>query len=400
MKYHIYTLGCKFNQYESAKISELLESSGYERANFEDADVIIINSCAVTSEAKRQSLQMARHFKRNSTAKIVLTGCAVHDGEVPNFDLMLGNGEKMRIIEYLDKIGKIEAPAYFLNDTMNYSISKNPDRTRGFLSVENGCNWGCTYCAVPHFRGTKVRSKSLQIAVNEVRDMIGAGIKEIVVSGINVALYDDNGLKLNDLLDAISKVNGDFRIRLSSIDPLNALKLRDLFANNSKLCHHLHLSLQSGSDTVLQDMGRNYTTNDVIETVQRFREIDPLFAFSVDVIAGFPTEKAEDFSKTFELLSNIGVMRIHAFPFSPKSATKASEMKNNVDVLTKKVRVKLLKSLSNRLEEKFREKLRGSNQRILVEEVEDGFRKGFSDYYLKYNFRSDAKVGDFVQIDV
>jgi threonylcarbamoyladenosine tRNA methylthiotransferase MtaB len=400
VKYHIYTLGCKFNQYESAKISELLEGIGYERTGFKDADVVVINSCAVTAEAKRQSLQMARHFKRNSKAKIVLAGCAVHDGEVPDFDLVLGNGEKMRIIEYLDKIGKIEAPAYFLNDTMNYSISKNPDRTRSFLSVENGCNWGCTYCAVPHFRGTKIRSKSLSIALDEVRHMVDSGIKEIVVSGINVALYDDNGLKLRDLLDAISKIDGKFRVRLSSIDPFNAMKLENLFENNEKLCHHLHLSVQSGSDAVLRDMGRNYTAEDVMKTVQKFRSIDPLFAFSVDIIAGFPTEKNEDFDKTVELLSNMDVMRIHAFPFSPKNGTKASKMENGVDDFIKKIRVKLLKSLSNHLEKKFREKLKGSSQRILVEEIKDEFREGFNDYYLKYNFRSDAEIGDFVQIDV
>ncbi|MCL4407572.1 MAG: tRNA (N(6)-L-threonylcarbamoyladenosine(37)-C(2))-methylthiotransferase MtaB [Thermotogae bacterium] len=400
MKYHIYTLGCKFNQYESAKISELLEGIGYERTDFKDADVVVVNSCAVTSEAKRQSLQIARRFKRNSKAKIVLAGCAVHDGEVPDFDLVLGNGEKMRIIEYLDKIGKIESSAYFLNDAMNYSISKNPDRTRGFLSVENGCNWGCAYCAVPHFRGTKIRSKSLGMALDEVRHMVDSGIKEIVVSGINVALYDDNGLKLRDLLDAISKVDGKFRVRLSSIDPLNAMTLENLFENDEKLCHHLHLSVQSGSDAVLRDMGRNYTANHVMKTVQRFRSIDPLFAFSVDIIAGFPTEKNEDFDKTIELLSNIDVMRIHAFPFSPKNGTKASRMENGVGDFTKKIRVKLLKSLSNHLEKKFREKLTGSSQRILVEEIKDGFCEGFNDYYLKYNFRSDAKVGDFVQIDV
>jgi len=400
VKFHIYTLGCKFNQYESAKISELLENAGYERADLEDADVVIVNSCAVTSEAKRQSLQAARHFKRNSKAKIVFTGCAVHDGEVPNFDLVLGNGEKMKILEYLDKMGKIEAPAYFLDDTMDYSISRNPDRTRGFLSIENGCNWSCTYCAVPHFRGTKIRSKSIKTAIDEACHMVNSGIKEIVVSGINVALYDDNGLKLKDLLYAMSQIDGNFRIRLSSIDPLSAMELEDVFSNNSKLCHHLHISLQSGSDVVLKEMGRNYTSDDVIKTVEKFRAIDPLFAFSVDVISGFPTEKDEDFDKTIELLSTINVMRIHAFPFSPKNGTKASKMKNGVDDFTKKMRVKSLKLLSNSLEKHFREKLSGSNQRILVENIKDGLREGFSDYYLKYSLKCNADVGDFIQINV
>ncbi len=400
MKYHIYTLGCKFNQYESAKISELLEKAGYERANFEDADVVIVNSCAVTSEARRQSLQAARHFNRNSKAKIIFTGCAVHDGNVQDFDLVLGNGEKMRILEYLDKMGKIEAPTYFLNDTMDYSISKNPEKTRGFLSVENGCNWSCTYCAVPHFRGTKIRSKSLKMAVDEATHMVNSGIKEIVVSGINVALYNDNGLKLKDLLYAISKIDGDFRIRLSSIDPLSVMEVEEVFSESTKFCHHLHLSLQSGSDAVLMDMGRTYTVDDVMKTVEKFRAIDPLFAFSVDVISGFPTEKDEDFDKTMELLSTIEVMRIHAFPFSPKNGTRASKMKNGVDDFTKKMRAKALKSLSDRLEKHFRAKLSGTSQRILVEDIKDGFREGLSDYYLKYSLKCDVNVGDFVQVNV
>lgn len=401
MKYHIYTLGCKFNLYESARISEMLENDGYERSEPDEADIIIINSCAVTSEACRQSLQIARHFKRKSTAKIIFTGCATHDNVNSDFDLVIGNGEKMQILDYLDKTGKFESPSYFLKDSMDYSVSKIPERTRGFLSVENGCNWGCTYCAIPHFRGTTVRSKPLNTAIDEATEMIRLGIKEIVVSGINIALYDDKGLKLKGLLENLSKIEGDFRIRLSSIDPLNAAELEPLFEKHSKLCHHMHLSLQSGSNFVLKEMGRHYTTDDVFDIVKKFRSRDPFFAFSADIITGFPSETSDEFNETVELLEKIKVMKIHVFPFSSKSGTRASKIINVVDNVTKKHRAKMLRDLSLNFEKKFRFDLKGLTKKVLVEEKHDEFCEGFSEHYLKYAFKcTNAEIGDFVQIDL
>lgn len=399
VRYYIYTFGCKFNLYESARISEILDNAGYQRSEPQNADVIIINSCAVTSEAKRQSLQMARHFKKTSNAKVIFTGCVVHDDEVGDFDLVIGNGEKMKIIDYIQAHGKISDPAYFLHDKMDYIIDKVPDRTRGLLSIENGCDWGCTYCAIPHFRGTKIRSKPLEIVIREVKNMVKSQIKEIVISGINIALYNDNGMDLKALLRSVCDIEGDFRVRISSIDPLNAMKIADLFVDNPKLCHHLHLSLQSGSDRVLEDMGRPYKSEDAIKVVQKMREIDPFFAISADVICGFPTENEQDFLKTVEVLRKIEVMRVHAFPFSAKHGTKASTLESLNGANEKKQRVRILRELSNELEGSLRKKLRFSTQRILVEEKKANVCKGFSDYYLKYTFKApEAKIGDFVEI--
>ncbi|BBJ27613.1 MiaB/RimO family radical SAM methylthiotransferase [Athalassotoga saccharophila] len=397
MKYHVYTLGCKFNLYESARISEILDRAGHQKSDPQDSDLIIINSCAVTSEAKRQSLQMARHFKRISQAKIIFTGCAVHDDKIEDFDLVLGNGEKMRILDFINKNGKICDNAYFLHDDINYAVEKIPERTRGFLSIENGCNWGCTYCAIPHFRGTKIRSKPIDTVIEEAQKMVRSGIKEIVISGINIALYDDNGLDLGKALDLISKIDGDFRIRIGSIDPINAIKIAWVFSENQKMCHHIHLSLQSGSDKVLKDMGRPYRSDDVIRLAEKMREIDRFFAFSTDVICGFPTEDENDFLETVELLKEIEVMRIHAFPFSPRRGTKAASLKS-IDGKEKKRRVNILRSLSNELEYDSRKKMK-FKQRILVEEKSGDLCSGFSDYYLKYTFKDpESKVGDFVEI--
>lgn len=399
MKYHIYTLGCKFNLYESARISEILEKAGHQKSDPEYADLIIINSCAVTSEAKRQSLQMARHFKRISRAKVIFTGCAVHDDKIDDFDLVLGNGEKMKILDFIDKDGKICDSVYFLHDDINYEIERIPERTRGFLSIENGCNWGCTYCAIPHFRGTKIRSKPADTVIEEAQRMVRDGIKEIVISGINIALYNYNGLDLGKLLDLISKIDGDFRIRIGSIDPISAIKIAEVFSENQKMCHHMHLSLQSGSDKVLKDMGRPYKAEDAIILAKKMREIDRFFAFSVDVICGFPTEDESDFFETVNLLKEIEVMRIHAFPFSPRRGTQAANLKNSIDGKEKKRRVKILRSLSNEFEYNLRKKMK-FRQKILVEEKSGDLCSGFSDYYLKYTFRDpECKIGDFVEIE-
>ncbi len=400
MKYHIQTLGCKFNQYESARIGEILKAVGYTQASPEDADIVIINSCAVTSEAERQSLQAARHFKKiNRNAKIIFTGCAVHDKEITEFDLVLGNGEKMRILDHIESHGTIKDTSYFLKDSMDYDVSKIPDHTRTFLSVENGCNWGCSYCAVPQFRGTKIRSKPIELAIREAGNMVKAGIKEIVVSGINIALYDDNGLKLRDLLKQFSKIEGDFRIRLSSIDPLSAIDLADNFFVGSKLCHHIHISLQSGSDNVLERMNRHYRSADIIKMVEIFRKIDGLFAFSADIIAGFPGESTADFVETFDLLKRIEVSKIHVFPFSPRPGTRAATMAA-VDEMEKKERVQQLKMLSKDLERNFRKKLSGTTQKILVEKVENEFSEGLDDHHIRYILKYHSEIGQFIKCEV
>lgn len=401
MKYHIHTLGCKFNQYESAQIDEILKHSGHIRSNAENADIIVINSCAVTGEATRKSLQIARHFQRsNPHSKIVFTGCAVHDRKIDGFDLILGNGEKSRISEFIEKTGTFFDSTYYLGDILNSTIKRIPNHTRVFLSVENGCNWGCAYCAIPHFRGTRIRSKPHDSAIKEVREMIKSGAKEIVITGINIALYNDGNVNLHDLVKLILEIEGDFRLRLGSIDPLNAVKLLDLFEKNPKLCHHIHLSLQSGSDMVLKRMKRRYTSQDILNVVKSFQSIDDLFAFSTDVIVGFPGETEDEFQQTYELLKEIHASRVHVFPFSARSHTLASSMENQVKDKDKRKRVKILKILAQELSKNYFKKLEGTTQRILVEHAEDNRIEGFDQYYVRHTINGGGKVGDFVECKI
>ena len=397
MRYHIHTLGCKFNQYESAKIDEILRQNGHVSSNAEDADVIVVNSCAVTREASRKSLQMARHFKKiNPDSKIIFTGCAVHDRDVKDFDLIIGNGEKLKILNFLDKNGKFFYPSYFLEDDLNYTVKEIPNHTRAFLSVENGCNWGCAYCAIPHFRGTRVRSKSIKMAVEEARQMIKSGVKEIVITGINIALYNDEENNLHDLIKSILEIDADFRLRLGSIDPVNLEKLADLF-EEPRLCNHAHMSLQSGSDTVLKRMRRRYSSKDITDCVKVFRDIDELFAFSVDVIVGFPGETEEEFWQTYEILKEIGASRIHVFPFSARPHTLAMSMPEQVRNETKSERARILRKLSEQLSTDYLKKNEGRDRRILVEQVDDGVSEGLDQYYVRHRIKCAAMVGEFLE---
>ncbi len=399
MRYHIHTLGCKFNQYESAMMELDLQKAGYKESDPHEADVIIVNSCAVTGEATRKSLQIARHFKRlNEKAKLVFTGCSVHDKEkIEGFDLVIGNGEKRKIVELINKNGIFIDRAYYLKDKLDYSVSSIPKHTRAFLSVENGCNWSCAYCAIPHFRGTRIRSKPLDLVVKEAANMIRQGIKEIVITGINIALYRDGENDLHALLSSLIKIDGDFRIRIGSIDPVNLLKLSDLF-KNPKLCDHAHLSMQSGSDEVLKRMKRPYSSHDVRKCVEELKKVDEFFAFSVDVIVGFPGETEEEFVQTYELLKELEVSRVHVFPFSPRPHTVASTMKNQVKAYVKKERVKRLRELGEMLKGNFSQKTKNIERTVLVEKVEKGIGEGLDEYYVRHSFKYNGEEGTFVKI--
>ncbi len=397
MKYHIHTLGCKFNQYESAKIDEIFRENGHVNSNAKDADIVIVNSCAVTKEASRKSLQIARHLKKiNPNSQIIFTGCAVHDRDIKGFDLVIGNGEKLRMLDFLDKNGEFLNSSYFLEDDLNYSVKEIPNHTRAFLSIENGCNWGCAYCAIPHFRGTKIRSKSSKIVTEETRLMVKNGVKEIVITGINIALYDDEGTDLHNLIGEILKVNGDFRLRLGSIDPVSLRKLVDLF-EDSKLCNHAHMSLQSGSDTTLKRMRRMYTSKDIIDCVKILRKADDLFAFSVDVIVGFPGETEEEFRQTYEILKEIGASRIHVFPFSARPHTVAASMSNQVENAVKIERARRLRKLSDQLSSDYFRKSENMNHRVLIEQVENGISEGLDQYYVRHKICRVATIGEFFE---
>ncbi len=321
MKFAIHTLGCKINQYESNWIRENLIKGGLLEVDFKDkADVYIINTCTVTAEADRKSRQMARQAKnRNPEAKVIVTGCYANlNPEVfTDFEVVR---DKKSIIPLLCGI--------FPENELIYSPL---DRERFFIKVQDGCDKFCTYCRIPYARGHIVRSKPIYLVLKEISNAIENGYSEIVLTGINIGLYGrDNDLKLLDLLVAIESTNCNARFRISSIDPVDAYEILDFLRSSKKFVHHLHLSLQSGSDRILKLMNRNYTSSFFLNLLHKLRMIDPLYSVSTDIIVGFPSENEKTVQDTVGILDSFEFSRVHIFPYSNRPMTAASMMKNQL----------------------------------------------------------------------
>ncbi len=392
MKISIITFGCKVNQYESEYIAERLEERGHIIVPQEaEADVYIINSCAVTNTAERKVQHEIRRIRRtHPNSKIAVVGCypqlkpeeAIKDGA----DIALGNKEKKEIFKYIESLkkGSFVDKAYWLRDGAVESVSSGyAGKTRAFVKVEDGCDRACTYCAIRLARGTKIRSKPLELVVEEVKKLVNKGHQEIVITGINLGRYGvDIGLKLEDLLRQIETIEGDFRYRLSSLNPEDITDgILNVFRNSEKLCHHLHLSLQSGSDRILKLMGRGYTSSDFLKIVEKLREIDEVFSITTDVIVGFPTETAEDFEKSVEIVEKALISRVHIFRFSPKEGTPAAKMKGQLPGNVKRDRATELEKVAREVAKKYRNLLVGRRVRVLIERRRNGFSTGYDEYY-------------------
>ncbi len=402
MKISIVTFGCKVNQYESELMAESLEKKGHVIVpeNFE-ADVYIVNSCAVTRTAERKVEREVRRIKReHPKSKIVLVGCYPQLArEIPvDVDLVLGNSEKRRIQDYLMsmKKGVYVDRAYWLRDGSVESLQTGfGDRTRAYIKIEDGCDRNCSYCAIRLARGTKIRSKPIEEALKEFQRLLKRGYKEIVITGINIGRYGvDTGEKLVDLLRELDGMPGEFRYRLSSLNPED---VNDEFLNfvsqSTKMCHHLHLSLQSGSDDVLKMMRRNYTSDDYLKIVDRLRTIDPDFSITTDVIVGFPGETEEDFERTLEMVEKVRFSRVHVFRFSPRDGTPASKMKDRIPGNVVKNRSEILSIKAEEIAKLYREKSIGKVRRVLIEKNSNGMARGYDEYYILHEFHTTKKEG-------
>ena len=357
MKIFISTLGCKVNQYESQAILETFCKSGYKKASSaESADVIIVNSCSVTSESDkkvRKTLHKLR--KENPSAIIALVGCLPQAfpqkmSTLSNYaDIILGNANKTQILEKVtelvslkNKITEIKPFAGDENFDKN-SISTFDDRTRAFVKIEDGCNRFCSYCIIPYARG-RVRSKPLEDITAEVRALAKNGYKEIVLVGINLSAYgSDLNLTLCDAVEKTCAVEGVERVRLGSLEPEylseNTIKR---FAAQKKLCPHFHLSLQSGCDDTLKRMNRHYTSAEYYEIVQNLKKYFKNVAITTDVMVGFAGETDEEFEQSLNFVQKVGFSKVHVFAYSVRNGTKAANFENQVPLNVKKQRSKII----------------------------------------------------------
>ena len=387
------TLGCKVNQYETNAMSQKFIESGYQLVEHtEEADIYIVNTCTVTNMSDRKSRQMLRKMKeQNPKAIVIAVGCYAQVGrqeleKIPEIDFVLGNHEKVNIVEYLEK--KIEFKISDLmqeKDYEEYGDITFSEKTRAVIKIQDGCDRFCTYCIIPYARG-RVRSRNPENIISEITKIAQRGIKEVVITGIHIASYGKdfkNDYYLIDLLEEINKIDGIERIRLGSIEPLLITqdfvkRLKEL----DKVCHHFHLSLQSGCNDTLKRMNRRYTTQEFQNIVDILRENYDDVILTTDIIVGFPGETEEEFNETYEFLKKIKFYKMHVFKYSPRKGTKAAVMKNQIDGNVKEHRSKILIELSDSNEAKYQEELIGKEVEILWEEEKDGFYKGHTANYI------------------
>jgi threonylcarbamoyladenosine tRNA methylthiotransferase MtaB len=400
--------GCKVNQYETNGMIQKFKEAGYEIVDFEErADVYIINTCTVTNMSDRKSRQMLRQAKKsNGDSLVVAVGCYVQVSKneiqkIPEIDLCLGTNEKANIVEYVkkyleEKNKNIELDDVFHNSNYEeFGTVTYTEKTRAVVKVQDGCDRFCSYCVIPYARG-RVRSRNPQNVIDEIKEIAKSGIKEVVITGIHVASYGKdfkNNYKLIDLLEEINKIEGIERIRLGSIEPLliseefiTRLKKLD------KICHHFHLSLQSGCTETLKRMNRRYTIEEFEEIVNRLRNAYSDVILTTDIIVGFPEETDEEFEKTYNFLKKIKFYKMHIFKYSPRKGTKAAEMVNQVPGNIKEERSKKLLNLSDDNEKQYLDSYINSEVEVLFEEKEGEFFKGHTSNYIMVKVKTEEDL--------
>ena len=380
------TLGCKVNQYETNAMTQKFIESGYEVVNqHEKADIYVINTCTVTNMSDRKSRQMLRRVKEiNDQAIVVACGCYAQVAKnelekIEEVDLILGNNEKKEIVKYVEEFAETTANSLNCSDVMykkefvDFGNVTYTEKTRAVIKVQDGCDRFCSYCIIPYARG-RVRSRKPESIISEIEKIAQDGIKEVVITGIHVASYGkdfkEQEYRLIDLLEEINKIEGIERIRLGSIEPLliNEEFMKRL-TKLEKICHHFHLSLQSGCDETLKRMNRRYTTSQFRKIVEMLRKNYE------DVILGFPGETEKEFEETYKFLKEIKFYKMHIFKYSPRKGTKASSMKEQIDGNKKEERSQKLIELSNINERKYNEAYVGQTVQVLFEEEKDGVYK-------------------------
>lgn len=401
-KVAFYTLGCKLNFSETSTIARTFEDEGFDRVEFEDkADIYVINTCSVTANAdKRFKTIVKKAQKGNPKAFIAAIGCYAqlkpHElADVNGVDLVLGATEKFKITQYLNDLTKndfgevhsceIEEADFYVG---SYSLG---DRTRAFLKVQDGCDYKCTYCTIPLARGIS-RSDTLENVIKNAKDISAQGIKEIVLTGVNIGDYGKGefGNKKHehtflDLVKALDAVEGIERLRISSIEP-NLLRDETIeFVSKSRtFVPHFHIPLQSGSNTILKLMRRRYLRELYVERVAKIRELMPDACIGVDVIVGFPGETDELFLETYHFLNELDISYLHVFTYSERDNTLAAEMDGVVPDRVRNKRSKMLRGLSVKKRRAFYEKQIGTRRTVLFEgENKDGYIHGFTENYVK-----------------
>ncbi len=416
------SLGCKVNSYETEAMRGMFEAAGYDIVDFkETADVYVVNTCTVTNIADRKSRQMLHQAKnRNPQAVIAAVGCYVQAAEEvlledSAVDLVVGNNKKSDIVVMVERCmegNQKEELIVDLSEQQEYEelhVITTMEKTRAFIKIQDGCNRFCSYCIIPYVRG-RVRSRKEDDILDEVAALAQRGYQEVVLTGIHISSYGtdlgSDDMALAHLIVKIGRIPGVERIRLGSLEPRIITKefLR-ILSQVKQFCPHFHLSLQSGSDSVLKRMNRKYLAEEYYERVLLIRSFFEMPSFTTDVIVGFPGETKEEFEETLEFVKKIGFSRIHVFKYSRRAGTKAAQMPDQVPEETKSARSDTLIHLSNFMAEEYHKLFLGRIEKILFEEVivinGQKYQVGHNERYLKLAVLSDRDLSNQVlEVDI
>lgn len=391
MRVAFYTLGCKANQYDSQAMQEILEQAGHVIVPFgEETDAFVINTCTVTGESDRKARQVIGRARRICPdALLCVCGCYAQRSAdrvlmIPGVDVVMGTAKRGEIAAVLEKAQKGVRwnLVYDIAKQVQYEEGQGAfsERARAHIKIQDGCDRYCTYCIIPYTRGP-MRFRALEEIAREAKKAAQAGYWEAVLTGIRIAAYHQDEKTLMDAVDAACQ-GGIYRVRLGSLDPDC---LDDAFikraAENPHLCRHFHLSLQSGSDTVLRRMARHYTTAQYLETVEKIREAMPDAVFTTDVLCGFPGETEEEFAETLAFVKRVNFLKVHAFPYSQREGTAAARMRGQVSQQVKHLRTRMLIDTCQTLEQEHYRALRGTVQEVIFEQKQGVYWLGHARNY-------------------
>lgn len=385
------------------------KNKNYEIVDFEDiADIYVVNTCTVTNMSDRKSRQVLRQAKKKKQDSVVVAcGCYVQVAkedldEIPEIDLCIGTNEKTQIVELIEKFIEEKNKAFIqIDDVMqnkefgDFGSVTYTEKTRAVIKVQDGCDRFCSYCIIPYARG-RVRSRNPQSVIKEITEIAENGIKEVVITGIHVASYGKDfkeEYRLIDLLEEINKIDGIERIRLGSIEPLLITEeFMKRLIKLEKVCHHFHLSLQSGCTDTLKRMNRRYTQEEFEVIVNRLRRYYSDVILTTDIIVGFPDESEKEFNETYEFLSKIKFYKMHIFKYSPRKGTKAEAMKNQISGDIKEIRSKKLLELSDKNENEYLNEYIGKEVEILFEEKDEEYYKGHTSNYIMVKYKTSESL--------
>ncbi|MCE3021688.1 tRNA (N(6)-L-threonylcarbamoyladenosine(37)-C(2))-methylthiotransferase MtaB [Staphylococcus pasteuri] len=413
-----HTLGCKVNHYETEAIWQLFKEADYERVDFEtNADVFVINTCTVTNTGDKKSRQIIRRaIRKNPDAVVCVTGCYAQTSsaeimEIPGVDVVVGTQDRHKLLDYIDEFQKERQPINGVGNIMKnrkyeeLDVPYFTDRTRASLKIQEGCNNFCTFCIIPWARGL-MRSRDPEKVVEQATTLVNSGYKEIVLTGIHTGGYgqDLKNYNLAQLLRDLDQVDGLERIRISSIE---ASQLTDevisVLESSNKIVRHLHVPLQSGSDTVLKRMRRKYTMEHFSERITKLHQALPDVAITSDVIVGFPGETEEEFQETYDFIVKHKFSELHVFPYSSRIGTPAARMDDQIDEEIKNERVHKLIELSNQLAKEYASKFEDEVLEVIPEESGEtpNTLVGYADNYMKVEFESNEDlIGQIVKVKI